>query len=445
MIAHALLALLAQTSSGDCNNQSRTLELAAGETKTFTNCPTFSFSIGAFTFTSPSSCPSSRTVRMDDTFTCGPMGQDLHCDPRGFKVCVKMYESDQPCPVVPTTLPESVREANKLITCQRLPLVSMKGTFSATVTSCPKPAPLPPGVSLVVSSPGSLSRLQGDVGAALPALPTLERLEGLDLALEASADLTGAPRVLRQAMALHRALPGVGDVRATVELTFSDTGGREVVNRHRIEGRVLGDGRFAVVNVTTATLEGAPDLYIEDLVFDGFAFFVGPRGGHAYSAYPSDSDLCWTELGLQAQGVDPLVDWVRSPLWLAAVPGTAWAVVESASEVRVVETYPDVASTLPLGGRTEYVFPAGSAHPSSIETYGPDGRLRWHRRFADYRELAPGVWRPFRAVDWRWPGGGAAAVTVDVRVDGAAALDEDRAAEPLRRPEPPSGEWIVSR
>jgi len=434
-----------------CNHESRTLQAPKSTETTTVDCAVWSIEILGVTITSPGTCVSSRTERLDDTFSCGPDSEGVHCDPRGHQVPVKTYFLEQPCPGIPSSIPETVEHANRLIQCATLPLASSVSTWSATTRACaPEPAPgsLPPIGGIVELGGGAYLRHTGDPTPLLTGAPPELGVPALRTALGPPVP-QALPQALRDVVRHHPPLAGVDGLVATVEEVWPARDGRpELRVRQRVEGRVLADGRFAVRVTHAATVEGAPTMVTEELAFDGSCFWSGTLGAERYSVWAPTCPELPLALALGAQAVLPLVDWLRDPFLVASAPGTEYASdlepgADGESRLRVVESYAAVDARPPLRSRTIYQLALdGLPRPLRIETVDARGRVTRRRHFADYAELGPAAWRPMRAVDAR--GGDAAPRRVrTLAVERARPLTPEQAREPVPRIRPARDEWFV--
>jgi hypothetical protein len=280
------------------------------------------------------------------------------------------------------------------------------------------------------------------LGAARPneRLATLERLQ--------TAPLEHLPVELRDVATAHAAMAGVKGLDAVITRECIEPGGT-ITNTYAIQGQVRHDGSFAVTSSTPGMCEGAPIIGVTELAFDGASFFVGTPGNPTYTAYASTSTSIDSALGMQASFMEPLRAWVYSPFWITQFPGTAYAraVVGGGDNARVsiTETYPGMLQAPALAGRTVYTLRVtqSGTHPVAIEHLDSGGHVQIRREYGDYRELAPGVWRPMEIVERRFRDGKEPFLVETTRIRAALPMTRDESAAPLPRPRPEENRWRV--
>lgn len=390
-----------------CNNNTRTIQIPAGTTDTATQCATWSITVLGFTFTSPSSCASSRTTRDEDTWSCGPAAEGIHGNPRGFQVNVKQFFLENPCPGIPTTLPETLEEANAEVQCLPLPMTNEFKAWSATVKGCSEgsgPAQGlrsldPPADEIRIHGKGRYVVHRGQI-EGLDAAPWTPPL-GDQLQVVRTLDPLDLPDALGAVSVLHAPLAGVRDLEATVTYEFFGVPERGTIrNRHRLAGTILGDRRFALVEMRPGSSEdGSSTVSVHDYYFDGSRFAFGQRGAESCNVYLSSSAGAEDALQYEAQFVWPLLGWVQDPFWIPRVPDASYATVTTERLVEFAETFPGI----PGLGRTEYAIDVTGEvpHPVRIRYFGPSGHLVRTKDFAGYQELLPGTWRPTSIIDTR--------------------------------------------
>lgn len=433
-----------------CNNQTRSLQIPAGTTQTETDCAVWSITVLGVTFTSPASCPNSRTVRDEDTWSCGPAAEGIHCKARGYQVHVKQYALDNPCPGIPGTLPSTLEEANAAVQCKALPLTNEFNVWSATVTNCVTADPQQGfeegvhaprhdeirsiGRDLYVVHHGSLDLFPAEPweAALLDRFDPLRTLTPRD-----------HPGALGATLVSHPALPGVGELQASVVFEFLDVPGYGTIrNEHRVAGTVLGSRRFALVDTGfVADEDGKRDLSVSQYRFDGRRFIHGERGAEYQNVFLASSGGAKEALQYDAQFVWPLLGWVQDPFWIPRMPGTTWESIARGDTVQVVERYAQV----PGFGWSTYTIDvsSGRAQPVRIDGFDARGSLVVRRDFSDYRQLLPEVWRPMSVQESHFDArSGALTSRVTTRIDSARALGLREASE-LPEPEGFEDRWFV--
>ena len=458
LLSIVLPAARVSAQSSACNNNTRTLQAAAGTTPAGSqSCASVTFTINVagsgVTITTPANCSTGSTVRSDDTFSCGPSAPGIHCTAQGFQVNVKVYStgSGSPCPTIPDTLPTTLAGARALAQCISPPMISSVYTWSAKVQNCPTGTggdPRPEGAVLSNGYEQYVVR-NGDPDALLAPPPANAVLDQL-LALETES-ISSLPSDLREVRAIHPAIPGVRNVTARITDVFADVPGHgEVVNAHFIEGTVTADGRFHVSDTFRALAEGAPVPVVQDLAYDGASFFSGIRGNPYYAAYSATSSRIRSAMATEAGFLDGLLDWVRFPFAITLFPGTVRTVETLGPDgdstlVRVVETYPGVFASPAVAGKTIYVLSVGNVtHPVSIEHRDAEDNLVTRHEYSEYRSLAAGVWRPTRIVQKEFVAGSSTPYLVrTMQIVTATLMTASEAEDDLGRPRSADNLWFV--
>ncbi|MEW6130609.1 MAG: hypothetical protein AB1757_26495 [Acidobacteriota bacterium] len=433
-----------------CNNQSRTLQIAAGTSQTEQQCAQWSITVLGVTFTSPSACPNSKTVRSDDTFSCGPAATGIHCNPRGYKVNVKVYSSNNPCPGIPSTLPTTLEEANAAVQCQPLALISDVNTWSASVQACATGTQIREVdrineselSNLVVTGGDNFVFYSGNPAKVLAKQPPSIKQTAEQLNAMQTRALESLPQALAQSYLLHPRVEGIKKLRATVEYNFRSVGNLGVVrNVHQLEGAFTHDGRFSITDTRSGTLEdNDSQIIVEDMAYDGSNFFSGIRGQHRYNAYAPSSAGIKSAICYDAQFMKPLVSWATSPFWITLFPQTEYA-MESVGDnlVKIIESYPQMQIPGGAGKTVYYISTAPVAHPIRIETFDAGGQLRIRKDFSEFVTIGKGIWRPLTVVEsFYQPGEATPYLTTSMKIDQAiatSAKDAERAFARVRSPE----------
>ncbi len=457
LIASSHLSTPAQAQA--CNDNSRTIQVPAGTTSAGEqNCPSITFTVNVagsgVEFTTPTSCSKGSTVRDEDTWSCGPPANGMHCDPQGYEVKVKVYSigNEDPCPGIPDTLPETLKEAEEMFKCKQPPLVNSFHVYSAAVTACDTgiDSALRMDGEIVDGSADSFTVVTGDPDHLLAQQEPNELYEQL-VELQ-SSPIDSLPTELQTVVALHPSLNGARNINALVEYEFADVPNYgDVVNRFRVEGTVLASGRFSVSSTTRTTLEGDVVPSIEELSYDGTNFFIGTPGSPRFNAYSASSPQFPRAFSSQARFVEPLLDWVRSPFPITLFPDidrTSAVTGPSGEEtlVEIRETYPGMFDgTTHLAGEIVYVLSVGAViHPVEVRYLDGAGNLTTRVTFSNYGTLDEGLWRPFLVVRREYsPGSSEPWLTCTLTVTEAELVSEAEASATLPRAQSTQNRWFV--
>jgi hypothetical protein len=443
------------TATVACNNQSRTLQIAAGTSQTEQDCAVWSITVLGVTFTSPGSCPNSKTVRSDDTFSCGPAATGMHCNPRGYQVNVKVYSSNNPCPGIPSTLPTTLAEASAAVQCQPLALISDVNTWSATVKACATGTEIieegeivPVGTNnLVVTGNDDAVFYEGNPARVLPKPQHISKVTTEQLNALQTRSIESLPDGLAKSYKLHPRIEGIKKLRATVEYYFRSVGNLGAVrNVHRVEGAFTSDGRFSVSDTRAGTAEeSASQIIVEDMAYDGSSFLSGVRGSRRYNAFASSSAGIKSALCYDAQFIKPLVSWAVSPFWITLFPETTYEAEQvEANVVKITESYPQMQVPGGAGKTVYYISTSPVAHPVRIDTFDGAGQLRSRKDFSEFGTLGKGVWRPFTFVESSFqPGESLPYLTTTVKIENAVAATAKDAERAFRRVRSPENLWRV--
>lgn len=443
---------MAASAASACNNQTRTLAIKAGTEQTTTECAQFTINVAGVGLTTPKNCPNSRTERDEDTWTCGPKSTGTHCTADAYKVNVKMYKSDSPCPTLPDSIPDTLKEARALIQCKTLPLVKEFTVKSATIRSCAdgtySMAPRTPG-EFVVNGYDSFMVHLGDPDALLGGPRGNQVLAKLE-ALETNGP-DKLPPGLMEVYLQHGAVPGIKNLSATVTLEFAHVDGYGPVTReHNIQGMVMGDGRFTISDTRIVEDEdGGQDLAVEELSHDGASLFQGHVGADYYNVWSSESSTI-DDAFYNVQYLDPIILWIESPFLISLIPGTRYAseiTTEPGGEevLRVDESYPQVTIEGGNTGTTSYFLSLDEvAHPLRIENRDSQGTLSRQTEFADYRTLDNGQWRPATVVESYYQDGESEPyLIVTTRLNTAQVMSEEEAEAAPPRIQSEENLWFV--
>lgn len=454
-------ALAAQGGTSTCNDMSRHLTTSAGVTDTGTQaCPNFTFTVQIqhpsggpaleVGFQFPTVCAIGRREQDKDCFDCGPAAVGNHCVGQGFTAKVKIYSigGGNPCPTIPDSLPTTLREAGDLVHCKELPLLHTESVWCARVIQCGDGQLVPAYEhgELLVDSYGHQVRIWLTEPDELLAAPQADPIQEFLTDVHALPG-PALPEVLATSVDAHRAVPGIADLHATVQLAFAGAEDQPpITNVYELYGQIAADGRYAIDSLLpSSSPEGAPEIAIEQVAFDGASLFYGTRGSPFYTAYSATSVLQPGARAVHDAYLEPLYAWASDPYRVLRFPGTQYLPESVGSEQRITETYPAVFA--PGGtGRTIYTIETNGAVPHIVrmDVRNDDDQLVWRRDFGAFRTLAEGVWRPYRTADRFYePGSTDPWLVKTLIVHEARMLAEGEFDETWQRPASEQGWWYV--
>lgn len=443
-----------------CNDQDRELSTQGGDVTT-SSVPcaqiTLTFTIlgNSVTLSTPESCPSGRRAQDSDCFTCGEPSPGNNCLSNQFSVNVKIYSSgDQnPCPMGPSSIPETVREFTESMSCVPPPLLNEEEVGCSRARPCGLvPEEIEPYSHALVTPSTSLAgafrrEWRGPLQGTLPGpaanpwrdfLTSLPRSQAQDL-----------PAPLNSIVAGSAPLAGVSGLSARIELEYHRDGGDPLLDAYSVHGTVLADGSFSLIVPRRASAEGTARDVVEELAYDGATLVSEILGAETYQAYASSYPQTRYVLSTQTGFFRTLRVWAGNPFDLPRLAGTVYTVEPiSPSEVRVTETYPvpDFPAWAGSLVHTIDIVPGGSRLPRS-EARAAGGEVLRTREYGSYRLVQSGVWRPTSITEVVYPGGSASISALVVRTTieavGTVHGDPQAAQSAFEMPMPSSGWWIV--
>ncbi len=397
-----------------CNDLSRTLQQPAGVSGqvVITDCAQITVSVGGSSYSTPPTCVVAYSQYCDSVYTCGPAAEGIHCDPRGYKAAIKNYRNGR-CPDiaglangmfweewadVPANLVAIIQAMSSCV----LPEVSETFDWSASTTACSQGEVVEPGVQGDASGVRRTSG-SGDPRALVEGCPFRNPFETpYGVAMRAGGGV--AEPLLQEVETHHPPLHGAA-LSVALEVRHYEAGSLEArhVSALLYDGRIAASGTFDLVR--TSILYGEETLLgRERQLFDGiflaFATLGAPEGRVLGPRHQEESPVWSVEILPYLQ---PLHRWLENPFDLSRFASHRYSVApQGAGGERIL-----LEKSVQAGPRAyvdrrlllERPSRSGGAGPRCVrESWILDasGEVREKSSFGDFREVAPGVWRPFR-------------------------------------------------
>ena len=390
----------AQTPAANCNNQSRTLQQAAGYTGvSSTTCSQFIFTVGGQTFQTPSSCQQGYAFYHGTVYSCGPASTGTHCKATGFDVDIDLATGGS-CPDITGLNPGSwtawadVPAAITAAMRCKAPTVTHTFDWSAVVSSCTIQVPIDgePGVVEVLGASGEVYlRAIGSPEFALSGQLWNPLVGAYELAQDGT--LEQLPIDLRTACSTYAPVHGV-DVAAQVVIENWSSPDAVQIKTYEIVGRVLRSGQFDVTCTFAVEHEGELVPVSRRLRHDGRALYVLPASAEEFSAYDAEYPRRDETFWLVCSMVAPLHEWVSNPIQVPLFSSSTFDPVADGPD-GVKRVARRVAS--PGGGSVseEYALDGSSIerHPLSRSTFDSMERVRQFSAFANPIMIGEGVRR----------------------------------------------------
>ncbi|MBI5431744.1 MAG: hypothetical protein HZA52_02820 [Planctomycetes bacterium] len=441
----ATIAVLAggafsQSSTGDCNNTSRTPTVLAGHYNPLTqNCPQLTFSVAGQTLSTPASCLIGYTVYDDTIYKCEGTASGSHCKEQGFLVKVEVY-SGGGCPNIVglatgayTSWADVPAALQKALNCTppKTPKTP-KNDWSAQCTSCKQGTSENSGVGEVQLGAGGVPHLliEGSPFGAVAGAPTNLFETPFDAAED--GNISGLPTVLRVAASNFSPLSGV-EILAEIAIEHVGTMGEsDGPSRSVVRGRVMRGGQFDVTVTETGSVEGIEVPVSQRIVFDGRALCSLVERSECGNVYSRDSTNWSQSVARLTYKVRPIFDWVADPLALSLIPGSTRVSNIDEHGLSIEQRMVHVGQSLLVSEAHGLSFDGEFATPRWNRVYDGVGGICSERTFDDHRVLANGVWRSWVVNDTVHtdPAPSGAHVVTTVRVIRATPLAADAFSPP---------------
>ena len=393
----------AQVASG-CNNLTRRAEILPGTSPPVTqDCPRIMVTVGVVEFQTPAECIVAFTQQIETVWSCGPAASGLNCIPDSSKAFHASYH-DGGCPsTVGLTngqvfsswdeVPSDVIGVIQGITACTPPIRTLDFDYSARCRTCPE-VELPRGPTPLhrESDLPGVSRWTGDPREAFDKLTPYDPfLTEYDRAM---AGGHVSDRLLASAMA---AAPGVPGMRfeADIEVLHFDAGHGLPVHRSSMNrvGALTRHGTFDCVDSSIVESGGEAVLVKQRLAFDGFLLFSETQGaeeGNVYTLPHAVERGIWRVQVLPE--LLPLHAWIVNPYGIATFDRHRFS-VERWSGKSSVEKHTADGTAI---DKTYLVDTDTYGVPVVLQSIVLDrnGQTRERTSFANFAELAPGLWRP---------------------------------------------------
>lgn len=393
-----LLVPLVPAQSGGCNGNTRTPVIAAGyQNEHAWDARPLQLTVAGRKYGSPADEPMSFVYYAGTVWTCGPAQAELDCDPTAGRVrFVLAVESN--CPNysglaldAPYASWSDVPAAISTTLRCRVPKLMTKWDDSARVFDCADSRP--PAYAF------GTTQLGGDVYTVAPADPS-PFLSGPpadpfgdSFSTAQSRSLAMLAEPLRAAVASSAPIAAA---RLTADVTvehFESEDSLGYRNSYRVDGLVLGDGRFDV----TLTQSLDEQVFAERLVYTGNALIDLERDAETGNAYGLGYRKFGRTFDVLAFPMRSVVEWLRDPYQVARFDDAAYVELANSEAGR--------ASVVRRLSRPDGAFDAEKyelntqSRPAAVVAAQQFDELRLPRvlsTFADHRSVAPGTLRPFK-------------------------------------------------
>jgi hypothetical protein len=403
------LAVLPIQSSGAgagaaaCNNLTRSVAIAPNTSPAVTaQCTQITVSVGGSSYSTPPSCVVGYTQQLETVWTCGPAAEGLHCDPQGSKATHATY-SDGACPTASgltngaswsdwTSVPANLVSIISGLSSCVPPKRTEDWDYSAKVVACRQSMAEAP-----IFNGAGQAQWMGNPNEVIPDVPSFNPFSTAYEVAAESGSASSQP-VLQSVRAAFGKLAGARfAVAVTVEHYAPGSASPEHQSFAVYDGGMSADGLFDLVRSTQVYSDGEPAEILHRRYFDGEVLRYLTEGageGSAFSRAAAEQKQLWrVEL---APELRPVYAWLRNPFQIPTFESEPY-VEEAASSGVVISRMFESGSTV-FAGKQYFVSPETLDVPIVTSTLVLDeaGRTCESTSYSDFRQIAPGVWRPFK-------------------------------------------------
>ncbi len=386
-----------------CNNLTRSVAIKPGTSPAVTaQCTQITVSVGGSSYSTPPSCVVAYTQQLETVWTCGPAAEGLHCDPQGSKASHASYY-DGACPSasgstngaswsdwasVPANLVSIISGLSSCVPPKR----KDDWDYSAKVEACRQSTAEAP-----IFNGAEQAQWLGNPNEVIPDVPSFNPFS-TDYELAAESGSASSQPMLQSVRA---AFGGLAGARFAVAVNVEHYAPGATSPEHQsfaiYEGAMSVDGLFDVVRSTQISSDGKPAEIRHRRYFDGEVLRYLTEGageGMAFSRRAAEQKQLWrVEL---APELRPVYAWLRNPFQIPTFEGASYIAEAASSEVVISRTFE--FGSMVFAGKQYFVSPETFDVPIVTSTLVLDeaGRTCESTSYSDFRQIAPGVWRPFR-------------------------------------------------